>query len=119
MAGLTPLKKLQHFTPRKGPLLVVIMDGVGIGEKNDANAVYKANAPTLKSLFESKLYTEILAHGCAVGAPSDADMGNSEIGHNAIGAGRIFNQGAKLVNEAATSIPSPSDPVRAPERKTK
>jgi 2,3-bisphosphoglycerate-independent phosphoglycerate mutase len=100
MVTLAPLKKIQRYVPPTGPLLVVIMDGLGIGEKNDANAVYKANAPTLKSLFESKLSTTLFAHGCAVGAPSDLDMGNSEIGHNAIGAGRIFNQGAKLVKEA-------------------
>lgn len=40
------------------------------------------------------------AHGTYVGLPSDADIGNSEVGHNAIGCGRVFNQGAKLINDA-------------------
>jgi len=43
---------------------------------------------------------ELLAHGPAVGLPSEGDMGNSEVGHNALGAGRVFEQGAKLVNKA-------------------
>jgi len=54
-------------------------------------------------IADSELYTELLAHGLAVGLPSDDDMGNSEVGHNALGAGRIFAQGAKLVNQALES----------------
>lgn len=94
------LKRLTNFHGRKGPLLLVIMDGVGIGEKYDGNAVYKANTPVLDKLFNSKLYTQLKAHGPAVGLPSEDDMGNSEVGHNAIGAGRVFAQGAKLVNKS-------------------
>jgi len=45
----------------------------------------------------------VKAHGTAVGLPSDDDMGNSEVGHNALGAGRIFAQGAKLVDQALAS----------------
>lgn len=94
------LQKLKNFNGRKGPLLFIVMDGVGIGKEDDGNAVYKANTPTLDKLFKAKLYTQLKAHGTAVGLPSDEDMGNSEVGHNAIGAGRIFDQGAKLVNKA-------------------
>jgi len=94
------LEKLKSFNGRKGPLLFIIMDGVGIGKQYEGNAVYKANTPTLDKLFKSKLYTQLKAHGTAVGLPSDEDMGNSEVGHNAMGAGRIFDQGAKLVNKA-------------------
>ena len=97
------LKKLNSFSGRKGPLLLVIMDGVGIGKKYDGNAVYKAKTPVLDELFKSKLYTQLKAHGPAVGLPSDDDMGNSEVGHNAIGAGRVFAQGAKLVNKSIES----------------
>lgn len=97
------LKKLNSFSGRKGPLLLVIMDGVGIGKKYDGNAVYKAKTPVLNELFKSKLYTQLKAHGPAVGLPSDDDMGNSEVGHNAIGAGRVFAQGAKLVNKSIES----------------
>ena len=94
------LEKLKNFNGRKGPLLFIIMDGVGIGKEYNGNAVYKANTPTLDKLFKSKLYTQLKAHGTAVGLPSDEDMGNSEVGHNAIGAGRKFDQGAKLVNKS-------------------
>lgn len=97
------LKKLNNFRGRKGPLLIVIMDGIGIGKNYDGNAVYKANTPVLDKLFKLKLYTQLKAHGPAVGLPSEDDMGNSEVGHNAIGAGRVFAQGAKLVNKAIES----------------
>ncbi len=94
------LTTLKTFHGRKGPLLLIIMDGIGIGKKDETNAVYKANTPNLDQLFNSELYTQLRAHGKAVGLPSDDDMGNSEVGHNAIGAGRIFDQGARLVNKA-------------------
>ncbi len=94
------LNKLKSFHGRKGPLLLVIMDGIGIGKADESNAVFKARTPHLDQLFKSKLYTELRAHGTAVGLPSDDDMGNSEVGHNAMGAGRVFDQGARLVNNA-------------------
>ncbi len=89
-----------HFIGRKGPLLLIIMDGVGIGKSYPGNAVFLANTPVLDSLFASHLCTQLKAHGTAVGLPSDDDMGNSEVGHNAIGAGRVVPQGAKRVNLA-------------------
>lgn len=95
------LKKLSsNYSGRRGPLLLIVMDGVGIGKQDDSNAVYVAKTPTLDKLFGEKLYCQLQAHGVAVGLPSDDDMGNSEIGHNALGAGRVFDQGAKLVNKA-------------------
>jgi len=94
------LNKLKSFQGRKGPLLLIIMDGIGIGKGDDANAVNRASKPNLDPLFKSELYTELKAHGMAVGLPSDDDMGNSEVGHNAMGAGRVFDQGARLVNRA-------------------
>jgi 2,3-bisphosphoglycerate-independent phosphoglycerate mutase len=97
------LNKLKNFSGRKGPLLLIIMDGVGLGKEYDGNAVYKANTPVLDKLMQSKLFTKLKAHGPSVGLPTDDDMGNSEVGHNAIGAGRIFDQGAKLVNKALQS----------------
>ncbi|RMD58748.1 MAG: 2,3-bisphosphoglycerate-independent phosphoglycerate mutase, partial [Nitrospirae bacterium] len=77
-----------------------IMDGIGLGREDETNAVYLANAPTIKRLIKSEFCIPIQAHGTAVGLPSDEDMGNSEVGHNALGAGRVFAQGAKRVNEA-------------------
>lgn len=97
------LQRLESFAGRPGPLLLVIADGVGVAPNNEANAVARADTPTLDSLTESELSTQLAAHGPAVGLPSDDDMGNSEVGHNALGAGRVFAQGAKLVNRAIES----------------
>jgi len=94
------LQRLDKFSGRKGPLLLIIMDGIGIGKPYAGNAVYCANTPTFDKLFSSPLFTTLQAHGKAVGLPTDDDMGNSEVGHNALGAGRVFAQGAKRVNEA-------------------
>ena len=97
------LKKLGHFSGRPGPLLLVIMDGVGIGKQDDSDGVFLAKTPCLDELMKSKLYTQLKAHGTAVGMPSDDDMGNSEVGHNALGAGRVFDQGAKLAQKSIES----------------
>lgn len=94
------LKKLKGFSGRKGPLLLIIMDGVGLGRNDASDGVFEAKMPCLHKLFKSKLFTTLAAHGTAVGLPSDDDMGNSEVGHNALGAGRVFAQGAKLVDHA-------------------
>ena len=94
------LKKLKNFVPRKGPVLLVIMDGVGFGKKDESDGVFLANTPNLDKILELPNQTRLKAHGIAVGLPTDDDMGNSEVGHNAIGAGRKFDQGAKLVNKS-------------------
>ncbi|MGE5365387.1 MAG: 2,3-bisphosphoglycerate-independent phosphoglycerate mutase [Bacteroidota bacterium] len=94
------LEKLKNFHGRPGPLLLIIMDGVGIGKNADNNAVFLANTPVLDNLMKLPLRTQLRAHGPAVGMPSEDDMGNSEVGHNALGAGRVFSQGAALVNNA-------------------
>ena len=91
------------FQGRSGPVLIVVADGVGIAQDAPRNAVTQASTPTLDALIASDLSTQLAAHGTAVGLPTDDDMGNSEVGHNAIGAGRIFAQGAKLVNKALES----------------
>lgn len=94
------LKKIKSFSGRPGPLLLIILDGVGLGKQDDSDGVFLARKPCLNELFKSKLYTTLKAHGTAVGMPSDDDMGNSEVGHNALGAGRVFAQGASLVSNA-------------------
>ena len=88
---------------RTGPVVIVVMDGVGLGPDYPGNAVKAARKPVLDQLMATCPWTSLAAHGVAVGMPSDADMGNSEVGHNAIGAGRVFDQGAKLVAEAIAS----------------
>ncbi len=87
----------------KKPLVLVVMDGVGVTEKDNGNAVMHAYTPNLDVLMKECPNTTIKAHGVAVGLPSDADMGNSEVGHNALGCGQIYSQGAKLVNESIES----------------
>ena len=85
------------------PVLVIVLDGVGLGRQDDGDAVFLARTPTLDRLDQVALRTELFAHGTHVGMPSDGDMGNSEVGHNALGAGRIYDQGAKLVEQAISS----------------
>ena len=84
----------------KKPIVLVIMDGVGKGDGGSGDAVKLANTPTLDNLFATCPYTWLKAHGTAVGLPSDEDMGNSEVGHNALGCGQVYSQGAKLVGES-------------------
>lgn len=94
------LQKFKKFAGRPGPVVLIIMDGIGLNPSPIGNAVAAAHTPTLDWLMEHCPHTQLKAHGTAVGLPSDSDMGNSEVGHNAIGAGRVFAQGARLVNEA-------------------
>ena len=84
----------------RGPLVLVVLDGVGDGPATEHNAVTLARTPWLDRLRSECPTTQLRAHGTAVGMPSDADMGNSEVGHNALGAGRVFDQGAKLVERS-------------------
>lgn len=85
------------------PVVLVVMDGVGETPVELGNMVLKATTPTLDALKAEHPFQVIKAHGSAVGLPSDDDMGNSEVGHNALGCGQIYSQGAKLVNESIES----------------
>ncbi len=90
-------------TSYKGPIVLIIMDGVGIKEIETGNAVTGAKKPILDNCMKNYPMQKLKAHGTAVGLPSDGDMGNSEVGHNAIGAGQVYSQGAKLVSESLAS----------------
>lgn len=98
-----PLKKNPSWKGRRGPVVLVIMDGVGYGKYEDGDAVKASRMDYLRKLESESPHTKLKAHGTAVGLPSDADMGNSEVGHNAMGCGRVFAQGAKLVSNAISS----------------
>ena len=100
---MAQLKKLANFEGVRGPVLTIVMDGVGIAPATAGNAVYHAYTPTLDMLMEKYPMVTLRAHGTAVGLPSDDDMGNSEVGHNALGSGQVFSQGAKLVSESIES----------------
>ena len=97
------LQKSASFKAITGPVVTVVLDGFGITEREVGNAIAAARTPTLDRLFQKYPNTLLKAHGTAVGMPSDADMGNSEVGHNAIGAGQVYTQGAALVSEAIRS----------------
>jgi len=88
-----------------GPVLVVILDGFGENEfKDEFNAVHSAPTPVVDKLRAVPgRFRTVRAHGTAVGLPSDADMGNSEVGHNALGSGQVVDQGARLVDIALES----------------
>ena len=97
------LKKLSGFAGIDGPVLTIVMDGVGLAPETASNAVATAYTPTLDMLMQTYPMVSLKAHGTAVGLPSDDDMGNSEVGHNALGAGQVFAQGAKLVSQSIES----------------
>lgn len=97
------LQKLKNFDGVKGPVLTIVMDGVGLAPEGPGNAVKSAYTPNLDMLMANYPHVALKAHGTAVGLPSDDDMGNSEVGHNALGAGQVFAQGAKLVSNSIES----------------
>jgi len=88
---------------RRGPVTLCIMDGVALGKYEEGDAVRSAHTEHLDHAMQNWPGTRLKAHGTAVGLPSDSDMGNSEVGHNAMGCGRVFAQGAKLVNRSIES----------------
>jgi 2,3-bisphosphoglycerate-independent phosphoglycerate mutase len=92
-----------YIQRRPGPVVLCVMDGIGLGRGGPDDAVANAHTPHLVRLLGGSPWLRVQAHGTAVGLPSDDDMGNSEVGHNAMGAGRVFDQGAKLVNAAFAS----------------
>ena len=98
--SVRPREKNKSWKGRRGPVVLLIMDGVGYGKYAEGDAVKASRMANLDWLTEHSPHTQLKAHGTAVGLPSDADMGNSEVGHNAMGCGRVFAQGAKLVSNA-------------------
>jgi 2,3-bisphosphoglycerate-independent phosphoglycerate mutase len=97
---LEALKKNPAWKGRKGPVVLLIMDGVGYGKYKEGDAVADSKMNHLDAVKAKSPHTRLKAHGKAVGLPSDDDMGNSEVGHNAMGCGRVFHQGAALVSAA-------------------
>ena len=75
----------------KKPAVLLIMDGFGLNEKTEHNAVYEAKTPVIDSLMKEYPFVKGNASGLAVGLP-DGQMGNSEVGHMNMGAGRIIYQ---------------------------
>ncbi|KAI3525794.1 hypothetical protein L1887_04886 [Cichorium endivia] len=99
-------KLADHPKLPKGKIIaVVVLDGWGEASPDKFNCIHVAETPTMDSLKNTApdRWRLVRAHGTAVGLPTDDDMGNSEVGHNALGAGRIYAQGAKLVDLALAS----------------
>lgn len=94
------LQKNGTMRTRRGPVVLCILDGVGYSQYPEGDAVSQARMPHFDWLRAHCPNTALKAHGTAVGLPSDGDMGNSEVGHNAMGSGRVFAQGAKLVQNS-------------------
>ncbi|HYH12568.1 MAG TPA: 2,3-bisphosphoglycerate-independent phosphoglycerate mutase, partial [Thermomicrobiales bacterium] len=78
-------------TATRPPVLLVILDGWGIGEPVDSNAIYSAATPTMDRLMETYPNTTLRCSGEDVGLP-EGQMGNSEVGHLNIGAGHVVYQ---------------------------
>lgn len=97
------LQKLSGFPGIKGPVVTIVMDGFGITPNKEGNAIAAAQTPIFDWLMQNYSHVLLKAHGRAVGMPSNDDMGNSEVGHNAIGSGQVYNQGAALVADAIAS----------------
>ncbi|XP_074582629.1 2,3-bisphosphoglycerate-independent phosphoglycerate mutase [Curcuma longa] len=91
--------------PKGKTIAVVVLDGWGEANPDQYNCIHVAQTPTMDSLKKGapERWRLVRAHGTAVGLPTEDDMGNSEVGHNALGAGRIYAQGAKLVDLALAS----------------
>ena len=78
--------------------ILIILDGWGHGKKNASNAIYQANTPFIDSLYNKYPNKELITDGEMVGLPK-GQMGNSEVGHMNIGAGRIVNQDLLRINK--------------------
>lgn len=92
----------QHFSGR-GPLINVVLDGWGVGDANETNAIYQANLPVMRSLTKSCPYTQLWTHGLHVGLPNEKDLGGSEVGHMTMGAGMIKEQGPTQIQKLILS----------------
>jgi 2,3-bisphosphoglycerate-independent phosphoglycerate mutase len=82
-----------------GPVVLIVLDGWGVNEKKEANAIASANTPVYSDLVRDCPYTELHASGESVGL-ADGQMGNSEVGHLNLGAGRVVYQDSTRISKA-------------------
>ena len=80
-------------------VILIIMDGWGIGKKKESDAIQNANVPFVNSLYKKYPHSTLVTCGEAVGLP-EGQMGNSEVGHLNLGAGRIVYQELERINVA-------------------
>jgi len=85
-------------------VILLILDGWGIGDASKSDAIFSANTPYIDSLYRNFPNSKLLAHGQNVGLP-DGQMGNSEVGHSNIGAGRVlFQDLVRINNDIASGV---------------
>jgi len=92
-----------NFTAAQGklrPVLLIIMDGWGLGTGGSEDAIAQAHTPEVDRLWNNYAHTRLFTHGSHVGLPSDKDMGGSEVGHLTMGAGMVLEQGPTRINNA-------------------
>lgn len=89
------------MTEVKGPVALIILDGFGYSESDKYNAISAADAPTWQSVWQKSPSTTIATSGMSVGLP-EGQMGNSEVGHMSLGAGRVVYQNFTRINKAIT-----------------
>jgi 2,3-bisphosphoglycerate-independent phosphoglycerate mutase len=94
----------------KKKVILVIMDGWGIGQQVSADAIRHANVPFVSALYQQYPNTTLVTYGEAVGLP-EGQMGNSEVGHLNLGAGRIVNQELQRINVAIREGAFSTNPV--------
>jgi 2,3-bisphosphoglycerate-independent phosphoglycerate mutase len=103
----------------KKPVLLIILDGFGLAPKTKYNAIAQANTPHLDSWFAQYPHATLQASGAAVGLPAGS-IGNSEVGHLTIGAGRIIEQPESFILQSIGTCPAklakPACPSKLEER---
>lgn len=82
------------------PVLLIIMDGWGMGSGQEEDAISLASTPVFDRLWKGYAHTQLVTHGQYVGLPAKKDLGGSEVGHLTMGAGKILNQGPTRINMA-------------------
>ncbi len=87
------------MTDTKKPVVLLILDGFGYSDQAQYNAIHAANTPVLDKMFERQPHTLIHTSGIEVGLP-EGQMGNSEVGHMTLGAGRVVYQNFTRINKA-------------------
>ena len=90
--------------------ILVIMDGWGLGQKKESDAVQNAKTPFVSSLYDKYPHTTLITFGKEVGLP-EGQMGNSEVGHLNLGAGRIVYQELERINVAIETGEMAKNPV--------
>ncbi|RMH61392.1 MAG: 2,3-bisphosphoglycerate-independent phosphoglycerate mutase [Zetaproteobacteria bacterium] len=89
----------QSFAPGR-PVILVVMDGWGLGSGGDDDAIAQAHTPVFDRLWSTYAHTSLRTHGHFVGLPSAKDLGGSEVGHLTMGAGKILDQGPTRIKKA-------------------